>query len=136
MIYVWGVPGCNQLFIWVLSIASTKIVNKTQFRFKTDKVHSRLNFLNSPHLFCGLDFFGRRGLCQQKVRVRMKMENKTEPAQTCFPPDGYGQWNTNPPRAYASWGDYFASISRQACDVYRKNKIPLDGRSSQPCSEN
>lgn len=66
----------------------------------------------------------------------MKMENKTEPAPICFPPDGYGQWDANPPKAYASWGDYFASISRQACDVYRKNKIPLDCRSSQPCSEN
>ena len=66
----------------------------------------------------------------------MKMENTTEPAQICFPPDGYGQWNTNPPRAYASWGVYFASISQQACEIYKKNPIPLDGRSSQPRPEN
>ncbi len=64
------------------------------------------------------------------------MENKTEPAQICFPPDGYGQWNTNPPMAYASWGDYCASISQQAYEIYKKSQNALGGRSNPPRPEN
>lgn len=51
----------------------------------------------------------------------MMIENETEPSQVCLPPDGYGQWNTEPPATYASWGDYFASVSQQASEMYRQD---------------
>lgn len=51
----------------------------------------------------------------------MMIENETELSQTCFPPDGYGQWNTEPPATHASWGDYFASVAQQASEMYRQD---------------
>ncbi len=49
------------------------------------------------------------------------IENETEPPKPCLPPDGYGQWNTEPPDTYESWGDYLASVSQQASEMYRQD---------------
>ena len=42
-----------------------------------------------------------------------------------FPPDGYGQWNSEPPETHMCWSDYFASISQQANDEYRRTNVLL-----------
>ncbi len=63
------------------------------------------------------------------------MEIVIEPAQTGHPPDGYAQWNTEPPEQYTSWGDYFASISQQASALYRQEWNAFSDRISQHCPE-
>ena len=50
----------------------------------------------------------------------MIIKQEMELSQEGLPPDGYGQWNTEPPDTYASWGDYFASVSHQASEMYRQ----------------
>ena len=65
----------------------------------------------------------------------MKRWNTTEPARACTPPDGYGQWNTDPPDMYASWGDYFAYISDQASELYSQRDIEFFEPLKQCCHE-
>ncbi len=55
----------------------------------------------------------------------MMIEDEMEPSQGYLPPDGYGQWNTEPPNTYASWEDYFASVSHQAIEMYRQESAAL-----------
>ncbi len=52
--------------------------------------------------------------------MRMKKPTYIKPIQTGLPPDGYGQWNSEPPDTYASWGDYFADVSQLASELYNR----------------
>ena len=61
--------------------------------------------------------------------------NTTEPTRACTPPDGYGQWNTDPPDMYASWGDYFAYISDQASELYSQRDIEFFEPLKECCHE-
>ena len=65
----------------------------------------------------------------------MKRRNNTEPTQACTPPDGYGQWNTDPPDTYASWGDYFACISDQASELYSRRDVKFPEPVKRYCHE-
>ena len=53
----------------------------------------------------------------------MLNQNEPDPGQQQFPPDGYGQWNSEPPETHICWSDYFASISQQAHDEYRRTSM-------------
>jgi len=46
--------------------------------------------------------------------MRMKRVDDTGSIEDGLPPDGYGQWNIEPPDTYASWGEYLAHVSHLA----------------------
>ena len=47
----------------------------------------------------------------------MRKLNDTGLIEDGLPPDGYGQWNIEPPDTYASWGEYLAYASHLAIDL-------------------
>jgi len=53
----------------------------------------------------------------------MLNQNEPDPGQQQLPPDGYGQWNSEPPETHICWSDYFTSISQQAHDEYRRTSM-------------
>ena len=65
----------------------------------------------------------------------MKRRNETEPTQAYTPPDGYGQWNTDPPDTSVSWSDYFACISDQASELYRRRDVESSESLKPYCHE-
>ncbi len=50
----------------------------------------------------------------------MKKPTDIKPIQTDLPPDGYGQWNSEPPDTYTGWGDYFADVAQLALELYNR----------------
>ena len=52
----------------------------------------------------------------------MRKLNDTGLIEDGLSPDGYGQWNIEPPDTYASWGEYLAYASHLAIDLYNKRK--------------
>jgi len=68
--------------------------------------------------------------------MRMKRVDDTGSIEDGLPPDGYGQWNIEPPDTYASWGEYLAHVSHLAINLYNERMSEPSKPLSQFCHEN
>ncbi len=60
----------------------------------------------------------------------MLNQNEPDPGRQEFPPDGYGQWNTEPPETHISWSDYFMSLAQQANEEYKRVNMVLPNKNN------
>ena len=92
-------------------------------------------FQNNPDFVSDLDLLRLRKFLAFRKEMHMKRPNDMGSTEVDLPPDGYGQWNIEPPDTYASWGEYFACVSHLAIELYKQR----NGESSEPiwsCPEN